>query len=51
MKKKLLCGILLLVILAFGIGTCLFINKPKEEKIVNKGKFVLLVCLIGMRKN
>lgn len=36
MKKKLLCGILLLVILAFGIGTCLFINKPKEEKIVNK---------------
>lgn len=36
MNKKILCGILLLVIIVLGIGTYLFINKNKEKKVMNK---------------
>lgn len=36
MNKKILCGILLLGVIVLGVGTYIFINKNKEEKIVNK---------------
>lgn len=36
MNKKILCGILLLGVVVLGVGTYLFINKNKEEEIVNK---------------